>query len=296
MKILITGGAGFIGSALAKKIVERGDAVIILDNLSPQVHGEGADFSDDLKGICECVPGDIRDENVIRSLVGRVDGVMHMAAETGMGQSMYQAEQYADVNVRATGILLDAIVSLNKGNMEKVFIPSTSRVYGEGHYRCEEHGDFYPQNRLREDLEKEVWGHLCPVCRVSMEPLKNKEDGIINPTSIYGISKLAQERMLLVWSRANTIPAFSLRYQNVYGAGQSLLNPYTGVLSIFAQQILNNTIPEIYEMGNPARDFVCIDDVVDCTLKAFYSDKTGAGETLNLDRGRPCVFKKIPDR
>lgn len=294
MKILITGGAGFIGSKLARKFLERGDEVVVIDNLSSQVHGENALFPGDLVQSCECITGDVRDKTIIKDVVRRVDGVLHMVAETGMGQSMYQLEQYADVNTRATGLLLDCIARYGGDKIQKVFIPSTSRVYGEGHYVCKEHGNFYPISRKRSDLEAGNWGYYCSECGTAMTPVKNREDDKVAPTSVYGITKLAQEQMLLVFGRAHSIPVFSLRYQNVYGPGQSLLNPYTGVLNVFAQQIKNGQVPEIYEMGFPRRDFVHVDDVVDCTMKAFFSD-SATGKVYNVGRGEAVPISKVAE-
>jgi len=294
MKILITGGAGFIGSELARKFLGRGDEVVILDNLSSQVHGDKADFPKDLAENCECVRGDVRDKSLMERLVSNVNGILHMVAETGMGQSMYKLEQYADINVRATGMLLDIVANQSKDNIEKIFIPSSSRVYGEGHYKCGVHGDFFPENRNRSELERGRWEQYCPICGQSMIFMKNREEDMVKPTSIYGITKYAQEQMLLIFGQSHKIPCFSLRYQNVYGPGQSLINPYTGVLNIFAQQIKNGKRPEIYEMGYPMRDFVHIDDVVECTIKAFFSDKA-IGKVFNVGGGESVAITAVAE-
>jgi dTDP-L-rhamnose 4-epimerase len=300
MKFLITGGAGFIGSNLARKLLSQGHSVVILDNLSPQVHGKNAKFPKELTQNCECFEGDIRDEDLLVRIIPSVEGVLHMVSETGMGQSMYQVEKYADVNVRGTGILLDVLARLGKNSCEKILIPSTSRVYGEGLYRCENHGEFYPNSRSREDLEKGIFSHRCTFCGDNMTPVKNREAQKPIPTSIYGVTKLAQEQMVAVFCHAHKIPVSILRYQNVYGPGQSLLNPYTGVLNVFAQQIQNGVTPEIYEQGHPIRDFINIEDVVSCTLKAFFSENlvekilnVGYGEVVSIVQVAEIMMNKM---
>lgn len=268
MKILITGGAGFIGSHLSLALIERGYTVRVLDNLSKQIHGDDPEKSpllQKIKGKVDFIRGSVTSENDLRAALQSVDAIVHLAAETGTGQSMYEVHRYTEVNSGGTALLLD-IVANDKLPIKKMIVASSRAVYGEGKYNCDEHGYFYPKSRDQVELEKQHFDFSCPVCgkKASVQP--TDEDSRLHPTSVYGVSKLNQEQMVLTVCRSLDIPAIAFRYQNVYGPGQSLSNPYTGILSIFSTRIRNDKGLNIFEDGKESRDFVFIDDVVNATL------------------------------
>jgi dTDP-L-rhamnose 4-epimerase len=267
--VLISGGAGFIGSGLAKYLLARGYRVAVLDNLSSQIHGT-AEVHADIPGV-SFVKGDVRSrEDWLRALSGQ-QLVVHLAAETGTGQSMYQADRYMDVNVRGTAILLD-ILANERHSVKKILVASSRAIYGEGKYTCAAHGVVYPGPRNGADLSVGDFIVKCPVCNAPATPMATDEESKIHPISVYGISKHAQEQLFLTVGRALNIPAVALRYQNVYGPGQSLKNPYTGILSIFSTRLRNGAPVSVFEDGRETRDFVFIDDVVEATRRALESD------------------------
>lgn len=271
MRILITGGAGFIGSRLALSLVKAGHTVRVLDNLHPQIHGaDGAQspLLASIRDVVEFVRGDVRSrEDVRRSLAG-VDAVVHLAAETGTGQSMYAIENYTDVNIGGTARLLDVIVS-DSLPVSRIVVASSRAVYGEGQYRCVTDGRVFPGSRLADDMARGDFEVHCPVCGAVVVSEPTSEDARLSPSSIYGVTKLTQEQLVLTFARANGISAFAFRYQNVYGPGQSLTNPYTGILSIFSTRIRNGNPINLFEDGKESRDFVYIDDVVAATHRAL---------------------------
>jgi dTDP-L-rhamnose 4-epimerase len=283
MKILITGGAGFIGSNLAKSLVARGHAITVMDNLSPQIHGENSPLLASIQGQVRFLFGDVRNrEDWVVALKGQ-DVVVHLAAETGTGQSMYEIERYVDVNIRGTALLLDLLAN-KPHSVRKLVIASSRAIYGEGRYHCSNHGIVYPFARSASDMEHGDFHVKCPGCKKDAELMATTEDSQIHPSSIYGITKQNQEQMILTIGASLDIPAIALRYQNVYGPGQSLTNPYTGILSIFSTRIKNGNEIVIFEDGEESRDFVFIDDVVDATVSSI--EMTDAGQhTLNIGAG-----------
>ena len=283
MNILITGGAGFIGSNLAKTLVARGHAVTVMDNLSPQIHGENSPLLVTIQDRVRFILGDVRNrENWVAALEGQ-HVVVHLAAETGTGQSMYEIERYVDVNIRGTAILLDLLANKPHG-VRKLVVASSRSIYGEGRYHCSNHGIIYPLARSAGDMERGDFHVKCPDCKKDAELMATTEDSQIHPSSIYGITKQNQEQMILTIGASLDIPAIALRYQNVYGPGQSLTNPYTGILSIFSTRIKNGNEIIIFEDGEESRDFVFIDDVVDATVSSI--EMTDAGQhTLNIGSG-----------
>lgn len=270
-KILITGGAGFIGSNLALALVARGHQVRVLDNLSPQIHGETPDASPlyrSIKGKVDFVHGDVtRRDDLLKVLLG-VDTVVHLAAETGTGQSMYAIQHYSDVNIGGTALLLDLIAN-QPFPVKKLVVASSRAVYGEGKYRCGTHGVVFPYSRLGTDMDRGDFSVHCPLCNSAVELIATDESAPVRPGSVYGITKLTQEQMVLTVGRALGISALAYRYQNVYGPGQSLSNPYTGILSIFSTRIRNGNGINIFEDGKESRDFVFVDDVVDATVRGI---------------------------
>ncbi len=263
--ILITGGAGFIGSEVAIKLVHKGYNVRILDNLSPQIHGSNAKIPDKLLGIVEFIKGDVRNKEDWNNAVKNQDAIIHLAAETGTGQSMYEIYRYSNTNICGTANMLD-ILTNQKHTIKKIIVASSRAVYGEGKYRCEKHGVVYPFERKEDDMLKGDFEVKCPFCNSNLELCATSEDSDIHPLSIYGITKQVQEEMVMVICKALKIPCVLYRYQNVYGPGQSLSNPYTGILSIFSSRIINNEEINIFEDGMETRDFVYIEDVVNATI------------------------------
>ncbi|RXK63762.1 NAD-dependent epimerase/dehydratase family protein [Stenotrophomonas sp. MA5] len=287
MKVLITGGAGFIGSALARALVARGDQVTVLDNLSPQIHGENPQDSALLASLpaeVTVVRGDVRRrEDWLQVLPGQ-DVVVHLAAETGTGQSMYEIDRYVDVNVRGTSLFLDLIGNKVQGceSVKRVVVASSRSIYGEGRYQGA-NGPVYPGARVDADLRDGVFECRDPQTGDLVAPLPTDEDSRIHPSSIYGITKQVQEQLVLVGASAIGIQGIALRYQNVYGPGQSLKNPYTGILSIFSTLLLQGKDVNIFEDGKETRDFVFIDDVVAATVAAIDADVSG--QAFNVGTG-----------
>ncbi len=284
--ILITGGAGFIGSNLALKLLDKGYQVTVLDNLSPQIHGEDGTKSElflNIKDKVNFIQGDVvNSEDWKKALKGQ-DVVVHLAAETGTGQSMYEINKYIDVNVKGTSNLLD-ILTNEEHQVKKIVIAASRAIYGEGMYHCTEHGTVYPVARTEADMSKGDFEVKCPICNRDVEVMATTEETKIHPTSIYGITKQMQEDMCMVVGKSLNIPVVGYRYQNVYGPGQSLKNPYTGILSIFSTIIKNGNNINIFEDGKESRDFVFIDDIVDATILGIEKEEANY-ESFNVGTG-----------
>lgn len=272
--ILISGGAGFIGSNLTQKLVEKGFKVTILDNLSKQIHGKNQDSTLFLsvKDIATFIYGDVCNKSDWKKALKNQDAVIHLAAETGTGQSMYEISRYNEVNILGTTHLLDILANENN-SVKKMIIASSRSIYGEGKYLCKNDGVVYPNQRQDIDMTNRKFNLVCSKCNDPLQLLATDEDSKIHPSSIYGITKQQQEQMILLMGKALNIPAVALRYQNVYGPGQSLNNPYTGILSIFSTRLLNGNDIDIYEDGKESRDFVFIDDVVEATILALEKEE-----------------------
>ncbi len=294
-KILITGGSGFIGSRLALACVDRGHEVTVLDNLSPQVHGEDGDsyLYQLIKNSVSFIRGDVRAKQDWHAALEGQDAVVHLAAETGTGQSMYMVETYADTNVLGTALLLDVLAN-EKHKIQKVVVASSRAVYGEGKYHCTEHGVVYPHARKNDDMAKGDFESKCPVCVQSVQMMATDEEAKIHPTSVYGITKRTQEEMVMAVCKAIGIDSVALRYQNVYGPGQSLSNPYTGILSIFSTRITNGNDINVFEDGLESRDFVFISDAVEGTILAIERDEAN-GEVINVGSGKTTPVLKVAE-
>ncbi len=284
-KILITGGAGFIGSNLTKKLVEKGYEVTILDNLSKQIHGEDQSSSlyKSIKEISHFILGDVQNKEDWRKALDEKDVVIHLAAETGTGQSMYEKEKYNNVNIGGTKNLIELLEN-EQHQIKKVIVASSRAVYGEGKYYCNLHNIQYPHKRKDEDLRNGKFNPICENCKRELQLLPTDESSVINPSSHYATTKYQQEKMILKIGELLEIPSVALRFQNVYGPGQSLSNPYTGILSIFSTRILNGNNIDIYEDGKESRDFVFIDDVVDATILAL-ENKNANNQVFNVGSG-----------
>jgi dTDP-L-rhamnose 4-epimerase len=280
-RILVTGGAGFIGSHLVDALVERGHQVRILDKLIDQVHGSGTPSH--LNPQAELIQSDICHKDAIRRALEGVDVVYHQAAEVGVGQSMYEPERYMRANTLGTTILLEEI-RRHRPQIKKLIVASSMSIYGEGGYRCEQCGDVAPQLRSTEQLRARDWEMKCPVCKSELSPTPTNEGKPLFPTSVYAISKQDQEQLCLVMGRAYGIPTIAFRYFNVYGTRQALSNPYTGVCAIFCSRLLNDRAPMIFEDGKQSRDFIHVDDIVHANLLALESDAADF-QALNIGTG-----------
>jgi len=283
--ILITGGAGFIGSNLTVKLVSKGYNVTILDNLSKQIHGENQDSTlyNSIKDKATFILGDVCNKSDWQKALRNQDSVIHLAAETGTGQSMYEITRYNEVNIIGTAHLLN-ILANQEHTIEKILIASSRSIYGEGKYLCHNHGVTFPNERNAADMAKGNFNPICNKCNKELILKATDENSKIHPSSIYGITKQQKEQMILLMGKALKIPAVALRYQNVYGPGQSLSNPYTGILSIFSTRLLNGNDIDIYEDGEESRDFVFIDDVVDATVLALEK-KEANHQIFNVGSG-----------
>lgn len=292
-KILITGGAGFIGSNLSLKLISKGYEITVLDNLSKQIHGDNSDLFKSIEGKVNFIKGDVRNSDDWEKALINQDIVIHLAAETGTGQSMYEVQKYTDVNVNGTAIFLDYLVN-HPHSIKKVIIASSRAIYGEGKYECKTHGIIYPEERKESDLCNGDFEPKCPVCNEDLKVLPTDENAKIHPSSIYGITKQNQEQMVLNVCRSIGIPAVVFRYQNVYGPGQSLKNPYTGILSIFSTQIKNSNDLNIFEDGLETRDFVFIDDVVEATILGIEKNEANF-EIFNVGNGKGTSVLEVAE-
>jgi dTDP-L-rhamnose 4-epimerase len=284
--ILITGGAGFIGSNLALKLIEKGHKITVLDNLSKQIHGEKPQDTSPLytsiKDKVTFIEGTVTSRSDWEKALQNQNVVVHFAAETGTGQSMYCIEKYTQVNIQGTAIMLD-ILANNENSVEKIVIASSRSIYGEGKYKHPKLGIVYPTHRKENDM---LTGNfeLTFSDQEELELLATDEDSKIHPSSVYGITKQNQEQMIMTVCPTIGIAPVGFRYQNVYGPGQSLSNPYTGILSIFSTQIRNNNPIQIFEDGKETRDFVFIDDVVEATILGIEKEEAN-GHVFNVGTG-----------
>lgn len=290
-RVLITGGAGFIGSNLALKLLNRGYEVTVIDNLSKQIHGEEPDQSytyNLIKGKVNFIKGDVNHTQDWIKALDDVNIVVHLAAETGTGQSMYEINKYIDSNIGGTSRLLELLTNEDH-KVEKLIVAASRAVYGEGKFECEEHGVVYPKSRLEEDMSKGDFEVKCPICKNTVSMLPTDEESALHPTSVYGFTKQAQEQLCMIVGQSIKLPVVAFRFQNVYGPGQSLKNPYTGILSIFSTRIKNSNDISIFEDGYETRDFVYIDDVTDAIILGIENDNAnfkvfnvGSGEKIDV--------------
>jgi NAD-dependent epimerase/dehydratase len=288
-KILITGGAGFIGSNLALALLKRGHQVTVLDNLSEQIHGKNPEETSSLylsiKDKVHFIKGTVACRETLQKAIANNTVIVHLAAETGTGQSMYEIQHYTDVNIGATALLLD-ILTNEKHSVKKVVVASSRAIYGEGKYYNKTKNTFvYPLQRTDNDMQKGDFEVKDPQNHSDvLELVATTEDAIIHPTSVYGITKQVQEQLVMTVCPTIGIAGVAFRYQNVYGPGQSLKNPYTGILSIFSTQIKNGNGINIFEDGKETRDFVFINDVVDATVLGIEKE-TANNQVFNVGTG-----------
>jgi dTDP-L-rhamnose 4-epimerase len=291
MHILITGGAGFIGSHLADHLLSHGHRVRALDNLSPQVHGPDAERPDYLNPDVELIIGDVRDPDALQKALNNIDAVYHFASAVGVGQSMYDIAHYTSINNMGTAMLLEAI---SKRPIERLIVASSMSLYGEGMYRASDGSISEGAERDIEQLKTADWEVRNSKGEV-LTPIPTPETKTPAISSVYALSKYDQERMCLMVGRAYSIPTVALRFFNVFGTRQALSNPYTGVLAIFASRFLNDNPPLIFEDGNQRRDFVHVCDVVRaCRLALDVPD--AVGEIINIGGKQNYSIKEIAER
>jgi dTDP-L-rhamnose 4-epimerase len=291
--VLVTGGAGFIGSHIVDGLLDRGHDVRILDCLDPQVHGAQGGKPAYMNPKATFMRGDVRERQDLKRALEGVDTVFHEAAAVGVGQSMYQIGHYVDVNSKGTGLLLDELVN-GRYPIKKVIVASSMSIYGEGVYECPGCGTFAPDVRPRRQLEAHDWEMRCPGCGKQAKPAPTPEEKALKPTSVYAIGKRDQEELVLSVGKAYGIPSVALRYFNVYGPRQSLSNPYTGVCAIFQSNIKNGNPPVVYEDGLQSRDFIDVRDVVAANMLVMGSRKADY-ETFNVGSGSPTTVLRIAE-
>lgn len=289
-RVLITGGAGFIGSRLAESLARRGDPVVVLDALVPQVHGD-VGGRPDLPDAVEFIRGDVCDAACVREALAGATDVVHLAALTGTGQSMYEVEAYVRTNVLGTAVLLDAVAAC-RGARPRVVLASSRAVYGEGACRCPSCGVVHPAPRAAARLAAGRWEPVCPRCGAQVRATGTPEDLAPDPASIYGATKWQQEILLATLARSCGLAGVALRFQNVYGAGQSLRNPYTGILPLFVSKGLAGEPMPLYEDGGMTRDFVHVDDAVRALLLALDRSEAPGG-VYNVGAGRPVTLREV---
>lgn len=283
--ILITGGSGFIGSNITLKLKEKGYDVVILDSMSPQIHGEDytqSELYQNIKDKVTFIKGTVTSREDLEKALSGVDAVIHLAAETGTGQSMYEISRYVDVNVGGTAIMLD-ILANQPHQVKKIVVASSRSIYGEGRYKAADGTIVYPTSRDAKDLDARRF-EVYDDNGNELELLPTDENSQIHPSSVYGITKQNQEQMIMTVCPTIGIAPVAFRYQNVYGPGQSLKNPYTGILSIFSTLINDDKEINVFEDGKESRDFVFIDDVVDATILGLEKEEAN-GKVYNVGTG-----------
>jgi len=290
MRTLVTGGAGFIGTHLVRELVQRGEEVVVLDSLEEQVH---SGIEPTLPASVELIVGDVGDAAAADRALAGVDRVVHLAAAVGVGQSMYEIARYTERNTMQTATFLERLVA-QRPLPTRLVVASSMSIYGEGEYECAEHGRMAPPPRPEEQLLARQWELSCPHCAAELKPVGTRETKPLIPTSIYAITKRDHEELCLVTGSAYGIPAVALRFFNVYGPGQALSNPYTGVAAIFASRLLNGRPPAIFEDGKQSRDFIHVNDIVRAITLALESERA-AGHAINLGTGRPSTVLQIAE-
>lgn len=289
MKILVTGGCGFVGSHLVDRLVCDGHKVRVLDILEPQVHGNKKPAY--LNKDAEYLYADIRDRDKLKKAIRDVEFIFHEASQVGVGQSMYEIEKYVAHNSYGTAVLLDLLVN-TKNKVKKIVVASSMSIYGEGAYQCGSCGEVYPQLRQEKQLKGGKWEMRCPECGKQAKDIGTCEDKPLFPTSVYATTKRCQEEMCLEAGIAYKIPVVALRYFNIYGSRQSLNNPYTGVCAIFLSRVKNGRPPLIFEDGRQSRDFIHVSDIVNANMLAMKK-KEADYNFFNVGTGIPHSILEV---
>jgi dTDP-L-rhamnose 4-epimerase len=291
MRTLVTGGAGFIGSHLVQRLLRDGREVVVVDSLEGQVHGD--ELPESVAGGVTFHRGDVGDADVLRAALEGVEEIVHLGALVGVGQSMYEIERYVRRNSLSTAAFLEAVVAMPT-RPRRLVVASSMSIYGEGQYVCENHGRVAPVPRPEHQLLARDWECRCASCGAELSPTGTGEDKPLIPTSVYAITKRDHEELCLVVGRAYGIPTVALRFFNVYGPGQALSNPYTGVAAIFGSRLLNGKPPIIFEDGEQSRDFIHVSDIVEGITLALGSDEA-VDHPINLGTGRPTTINQMAD-
>jgi dTDP-L-rhamnose 4-epimerase len=298
MKALVTGGAGFVGSFLAEALHQQGHQVRVFDNLEPQVHIAGPQnlralmtpsgaFVDGV----ELLWGDVRNRAQLEAAVKGVDVIVHLAAQLGVGQSMYEIARYVDHNTAGTAVLLE-VLAARRHSVRKLVVASSVSIYGEGAFDCSTCGEVHPGPRSVAQMQAGDWEVKCPRCNRSVLPKPTAESSRILPTSIYAVTKRDQEEMCLCIGRAYDIPTVALRFFNIYGPRQALHNPYAGVAAIFSSRLINHRSPVVFEDGGQSRDFIHVTDIVQAILLALKKDEANF-DVFNVGTGRPTSILEM---
>ena len=294
MRVLVTGGAGFVGTHLCRELTGRGDAVQVLDSFEEQVHGSGNDRVQNRSyrdGHVAVLRGYVSHRDTVRLILEETDAVVHLAAVVGVGQSMYDIERYVRRNCLDTAVLLEEVARARKG-LRRLVVASSMSCYGEGPRWCAGCGDTRPRERTTADMLEGRWGFPCPRCEKRTYTVPVTEDAALHPTSVYATTKRDQEELCLQVGAAYGVPTAALRFFNIYGPGQSLSNPYTGAAAIFASRLLNGRAPVVFEDGEQSRDLIHVSDVVRGVLLALDADYRGA---INLGTGRPTSVRRVAE-
>jgi dTDP-L-rhamnose 4-epimerase len=262
-------------------LLELGHAVTVLDNFSPQIHAGKMELALDLQPHVRLFVGDVADPSQLAPALDRAECVVHLAAETGTGQSMYEVSRYERTNLAGTALIYELLTKSQARKVERIVVASSRSIYGEGAYRCEEHGLVYPLPRSSAEKRAGHFDLLCPVCGGACEMVPTPETAPLQPTSFYGLTKQVQEQTVLLFGKVLGIPSFALRYQNVYGPGQSLHNPYTGILAIFSNLARTGQLIQVFEDGQESRDFVYVEDVMRATAACLSPNAAGC-EAVNV--------------
>jgi dTDP-L-rhamnose 4-epimerase len=291
-RVLITGGAGFVGSHLADGLLRAGHQVRILDRLTRQVHPTGV--PDYLSPHVELINGDVRDPNHLKEALREIDVIFHFAANVGVGQSMYEISRYMSVNTQGTAELLQAILD-SRFPIEKLIVASSMSIYGEGRYTCSACDKrVAPPLRSTAKLRSGKWDLQCRQCGDTLKPQPTDESKPSEINSFYALSKRDQEEMCLIYGRTYDLPVTALRFFNIYGTRQSLSNPYTGVAAIFASRLLNKQAPLVFEDGEQMRDFVSVHDIVHANILAMEHPESNC-EVINIGSGAPITIRQVAE-
>lgn len=292
MRILVTGGAGFIGSHLTDALLAEGHQVRVLDMLDAQVHGSDAGWPAYMDPEVEMVRGDVRDPGVVGKALEGVEAVYHQAAAVGVAQSMYEIQRYVSVNALGAAVLLEGVVAASS-RVERLVVASSMSIYGEGEYETADGEPAHPGLRTEEQLERHDW-ELYDEQGRELRPLPTSESKPLAPTSVYAVNKRDHEELFLAVGSAYRIPTVALRYFNVYGTRQALSNPYTGVGAIFSGRLLNGRAPLVHEDGRQTRDFIHVSDIVRANVMSLRC-AADRGRVYNVGTGRPTTVAGLAE-